>query len=225
MRYDIRDIVLRLCYNIAMAGKPKGSRSKDYDDKRQKLLINAGQLFLEVPTQRLSLRQIADGLGVTIPTLNHYFGGREGIITAFLEHTWQSAQCHLNDAAQPAGELQDCLRSKLTNVVDAMRNYGLEKLHIFGMTEGLGDKILGPAYLNFFLEPTLQACEKWLKYYQLDGSVDADVELRFAAVALYSPLLILLMHQNQLGGLAVREASIEQFIDQHSKNFLKYLSK
>ncbi|MBC7996416.1 MAG: TetR/AcrR family transcriptional regulator [Leptolyngbya sp.] len=208
-----------------MVGKPKGSRSKDYDDKRKELLVRAGRLFLKVPTEKLSLRQIAEGVGVTIPTLNHYFGGREGIITAFLEHTWQSAQYHLNEAAQPTGELADCIRSKLTNVVDAMLNYELEKLHIFGMTEGLGNKILGPAYLNFFLEPTLQACEKWLKYYQLDGSVDADVELRFAAVALYSPLLILLMHQNQLGGSAVREASIDQFIEQHSKNFLKYLGK
>lgn len=208
-----------------MAGKPKGSRSKDYDDKRQKLLISAGQLFLEVPTQKLSLRQIAEGVGVTIPTLNHYFGGRDAIITSFLEHTWRSAQYHLNDAAQPTGDLSDCIRSKLNNVVDAMLNYGLEKLHIFGMTEGIGNEILGPAYLNFFLEPTLQACEKWLRYYQLEGSVDADIELRFAAVALYSPLLILLMHQNQLGGLAVREASIEQFIEQHSKNFLKYLSR
>ncbi len=208
-----------------MAGKPKGSRSKDYDDKRQKLLSKAGRLLLKQPTEKLSLRQIAEGIEVTIPTLNHYFGGRDGIITAFLEYTWQSAQRHLTDAAEPKGELADCVRSKLDNLTDAMLNFGLEQLHMFGMTEGLGHTTLGPAYLNYFLEPTLQAGEKWLSYYQLKGEIAPDIDLRFAAIALYSPLLILLMHQHQLGGAKVREAKVDQFVEQHSKNFLKYLRK
>ncbi len=206
-----------------MVGKPKGSRSRDYDDKREKLLNKAGRLFLTEPTEKLSLRQIADGVGVTIPTLNHYFGGRDGIITAYLEYTWESAQHHLIDAAEPKGSLAECVRSKLDNLTEAMLDYGLERLHIFGMTEGLGHTILGPAYLNYFLEPTLQACEKWLSYYQVKGEIDPDIDLRFASIALYSPLLILLMHQHQLGGAKVRAAKIAEFVAQHSRKFLKYL--
>lgn len=77
--------------------------------------------------------------------------------------------------------------------------------------------------LHEICEPTLQAAEQWLSYYQARGEIDHNIDLRFAAIALYSPLLILLMHQHQLGGAQLRKAEVDQFVEQHSKNFLKYL--
>lgn len=206
------------------SGKPKGTRNREYEDKRSKLLTSAGLIFLKEPTVKQSLRQIAEGVGVTIPTLNHYFGGRDGVISAYLEFTWQSAHWHLLDAAEPKGDLGACIRLKLENLRDAFCHYGLEQLHIFGITEGLGNSSLGPAYLNFFLEPTLQAAEAWMAHYQKKGEISKDIDLRFAALTLYAPLLTLLMHQNHLGGKLVRFVEIDLFIDGHSKNFLKYLS-
>lgn len=205
--------------------KTKGSRSKDYDAKRIELLRSIGAFLLSNPTQKASLRQIADACGVSMPTIVHYFQNREGISYAWLEQCWIDAEHHLRDGAQAKGTLAACIKHKLKGLHEAFTVYGLDRLHLWGMSEGLGDKVLGTAYLQFFLEPTLQANEQWLAHYQNKGDIDVRINVRFAAISLISPLIILLMHQNALCGDRVRPANIDAFIDQHAKHFLKYLGE
>jgi AcrR family transcriptional regulator len=205
--------------------KTKGSRSKDYDSKRLELLRKIGGFLMENPTQKASMRQIATACDVSMPTLIHYFQNRESISHAWLEQCWKDARHHLQEGAQPKGTLAHCIKYKLQNIADAFMLFGLDKLHIWGLTEGLGDTFLGPSYLQFFLEPTLQACEAWLSYYKNKGDIDSSVDIRFAAISLISPLIILLMHQHALSGSDVRPADIQTFINQHAKRFLFYIRK
>lgn len=203
--------------------KTKGSRSKDYDAKRTELLRRIGKFLLSNPSHKVSMRQIAEACDVSMPTLTHYFDNRNGISYAWLEQCWKDAENHLQDAAKPKGKLASCIKHKLKDLHQAFTSFGLDRLHIWGMTEGLGDALLGTAYLEFFLEPTLQANEQWLKHYQEKGDIDAQLNVRFAAISLISPLIILLMHQHALCGDRLRPANMEAFINQHAEHFLRYL--
>jgi AcrR family transcriptional regulator len=201
--------------------KPKGTRSRDYDKKRLALLRQATDLALSTPNEALSMRQIAQGCGVTIPTLNHYFGDRDGVFEAILEQSWHDAANHLAGAAEPEGDLSNCVHAKLRNLADGFSSYGLDKLNAWGIAVGLGHAVLGPAYLTYFLEPTLQAAEAWLRHYQQAGDIDPAVNLRYAALELFSPLIMIFMHQSALGGNQTRPAKIEDFVHYHAATFIK----
>lgn len=207
-----------------MAGKPKGARNADYEEKRLALVRRIRSLFLAEPTRQLSVREIAAGCGVSVPTLNHYFDSRRGMVYAVLEQSWLDAEEHIDRSRKPKGSLQACIERELATFLEAFTRFGLDRLHIWGMTEGLADEESGPAYLRFFLEPTLQAAEAWLACYQESGEIPEAVNLRYAAIALYSPCLVLFMHQESLGGRSVRPADIPDFIKAHGEQFAGYLA-
>jgi AcrR family transcriptional regulator len=204
--------------------KPKGTRGRDYDEKRLALLRRATNLAFSAPGEAISMRQIAQGCGVTIPTLNHYFHDRNGIFEAILEQSWRDAAAHLLAAAKPEDDFATCVHAKLRNLADGFSSYGVDKLNVWGLAVGFDHALLGPAYLTYFLEPTLQAAESWLQHYQKAGVVSSTANLRYAALALYAPLVILFMHQNALGGCQVRPADIDDFIECHAASFIKSLS-
>jgi AcrR family transcriptional regulator len=203
--------------------KPKGTRGRDYDAKRLALLRRATDLALSTPSEAMSMRQIAQRCGVTIPTLNHYFNDRSGVFEAILEQSWRDAEAHLAAAAEPEGDFPACVRAKLRNLADGFKSYGVDKLNAWGIAVGLGHALLGPAYLTYFLEPTLQAAEAWLLHYQEAGEISPTANLRYAALALYAPLIMIFMHQHSLGGCQTRPADIDDFIESHAARFIKSL--
>ena len=87
----------------------------------------------------------------------------------------------------------------------------------------LADRETGTIYLRFFLEPTLQAAEDGLRHYQQQGDIDAAIDVRHAALTLYSPCLVLFLHQNALGGDDYRPADIAGFVTSHAARFVHYL--
>jgi AcrR family transcriptional regulator len=204
--------------------KPKGTRSRDYHEKRLALLKRAASLALSAPSEALSMRQIAHGCGVTIPTLIHYFRDRDGIFEAILEQSWRDASSHLASAAAPEGNLSTCVHAKLENLADGFSSYGIDKLNAWGIAVGLDHDLLGPAYLTYFLEPTLKAAEAWLQHYQEAGEINPAVDLRYAALALFAPLIMIFMHQAALGGDRTRPANIDDFVHYHAASFLKSVS-
>jgi AcrR family transcriptional regulator len=203
--------------------KPKGARGRDYGAKRLALLRRATDLVLSTPGDAMSMRQIAQGCGVTIPTLNHYFSDRSGVFEAILEQSWRDAEKHLAAAAEPEGDFPTCVHAKLCNLADGFSSYGVDKLNAWGIAVGLEHTLLGPAYLTYFLEPTLQAAESWLRHYQEAGEVSPTANMRYAALALYAPLITIFMHQNSLGGCHTRPADIDDFIECHAASFVKSL--
>ncbi|GBF57182.1 hypothetical protein PbB2_00843 [Candidatus Phycosocius bacilliformis] len=201
--------------------RPKGSRGKDYAAKRQELVRLIQAHVLAHPTERSSLRQFAEVCGVSLPTILHYFDNRQGVAEAVLQLSFQDAEPMLVASAQPIGDLATCVRTKLNYIQIAFRRFGLSQLNMWGLSEGLGDQMSGPAYLTYFLEPSLQSCEACLKHYQEVGEVAAHIDIRFAALNMLSPLILLLMHQDGLGGCQVREADVDVFIDHHTRSFCR----
>lgn len=55
-------------------------------DTRERLLAAAADLIAASPGQDVPLRAICDQAGVKLPTLYHFFGSKEGMLDAVIEH-------------------------------------------------------------------------------------------------------------------------------------------
>ena len=55
-------------------------------DTRTRLLEAAAELIAASPGEEFSLRAVCDAVGVRMPTLYHFFGNKQGLIDAVVEH-------------------------------------------------------------------------------------------------------------------------------------------
>lgn len=55
-------------------------------DTRERLISAAADLIASAPGEDFSLRAVCDAVGVKMPTLYHFFGSKQGLIDAVVEH-------------------------------------------------------------------------------------------------------------------------------------------
>lgn len=55
-------------------------------DTRERLIAAAADLIAAAPGEDFSLRAVCDAVGVKMPTLYHFFGSKQGLIDAVVEH-------------------------------------------------------------------------------------------------------------------------------------------
>ncbi|SDG87746.1 TetR/AcrR family transcriptional regulator [Pseudonocardia oroxyli] len=55
-------------------------------DTRQRLIAAAVDLIAATPGEDFSLRAVCDAVGVKLPTLYHFFGSKQGLVDAVVEH-------------------------------------------------------------------------------------------------------------------------------------------
>lgn len=55
-------------------------------DTRERLISAAADLIASSPGEDFSLRAVCDAVGVKMPTLYHFFGSKQGLIDAVVEH-------------------------------------------------------------------------------------------------------------------------------------------
>lgn len=55
-------------------------------DTRERLIAAAADLIAAAPGEEFSLRAVCDAVGVKMPTLYHFFGSKQGLIDAVIEH-------------------------------------------------------------------------------------------------------------------------------------------
>ena len=79
-----------------------------------------------------------------------------------------------------------------------MRHGGFIRAHAFGLIEGVANEAAGHAYLTHVLEPALSAIAEKLR--GTPGAPADEPALRAASLAALSPLLVLSLHQDLLGG-------------------------
>lgn len=173
-----------------------------------------------------SLHDLAREASVSIPTVKHYFGDRSGAIAAALRATPTEARARIEAVAEP-GELRlaDSLRSLARGLAAAWVRHGVGRLFTAGMSAGLYDAIAGPGYLDGVLEPTVRAMEERLRVHARRGeaalSPDDELEVRTAALAFLSPLLVALIHQDGLSGTTCRPLDVDAFISVHVRRFVR----
>jgi AcrR family transcriptional regulator len=201
-------------------GRPAGVHNEDYDEKRAALLDRVTARLVAVGADRASFREMAATAGVSVPTLRHYFGDRQGLIRAWM--AWRGGQGapYLAELATTTEPFDLSIRTMLEFVALGLERGRVVELHVVGLMEGLTNPALGPSYLTSILEPTLQAAEQRLALHAERGEMRA-VDLRAAALALLSPLILAVLHQRDLGGRSVRCLDISAFIATHAEAFVR----
>lgn len=149
--------------------------------------------------------------GVTVPTLRHYFGDREGVVSAVLADAYARGAPFLALASRPDGPLGPSLRTGLAQIVQG-HLFAVGGFHAIGLTEGLLHRTLGPHYLQTILEPALQAFELRLQAH-IDNGELKTINVRHAALGLLAPVVLFMLHQGELGGERVRPGAAQDLIE------------
>lgn len=193
-----------------------GSRNNDFEASKRQLLIRLARRA----TAGSSFRQLASQAKVSPATLRHYFRDRETVLHEVLVLQRSQGGPYLIAAAHAEmGDVRESLRWLLTAIAGAWTR-SLGPIHALGIGAGLGDPRLGPSYVNEILEPTLQSVEQRLQKH-IDSGELFRTNVRHAALALLSPVLLGLLHQQGLFGSRCRPLDLGAFIDDHLEHFLK----
>ncbi|MFN4024520.1 MAG: TetR/AcrR family transcriptional regulator [Hyphomonas sp.] len=178
--------------------RPAGARNHDFDAKRAALLDALTEFALSADLRRPSLRQFAHAMNVSEPTLRHYFEDRHGLILDILDNIGRKGAPLWAMVATPSTDPATAFEEYFRISEAGMRLGGFIRAHAFGLIEGLADETIGQAYLEKVLEPALAAVANKLR--ATPGAPKDETELRAAALAALSPLLVMSLHQELLGG-------------------------
>lgn len=198
-----------------------GDRNRDYERKRELILDAIGPRLLLPDGARLSLSEMAAAAGVSLSSLRHHVGGRAEIIATVLARYGERGEVFTRQVAAPPPlevPLRESLRWALGQILVGL-SHGVLALHALGLSAGLADPAIGPAYLRAILEPTLACMEARLGHHAARGELQ-PCDLRLAALALLSPLLLSALHQDGLCGREVRPLSLEQVSQEQIDRFL-----
>jgi AcrR family transcriptional regulator len=200
--------------------RPAGSRNADFEETRAGLLRAIRAALSGERLAQASLRELAAAAGASVATLRHYFGSREGVIAACLAELHAQGKPYLLEVAAGAtGDAATSLRWLVQQVLAGLR-LGVGDVHALGLHAGMGNETLGPAYVQEILEPTLQAVEARLARHVAAGEL-RPMNVRHAAIALISPVLVAWLHQAALGGARCRPLDLAAFTEDHVAAFLR----
>lgn len=200
-------------------GRPRGSRNPGYEDRRRKLADALGRAVTD-PAAGHSFQELARACGVSVPTLKHYFGDRDGAILAGFEALEDAGRRHATAVPGPEGlPPRESLLGFLSALILGWRRFGVGQLHRVGLQLGLTSERRGPGYVTMLLEPSLRYLEERIAFHQDHGDLRGD-DPRAAALSLLAPVMLALLHQDQLGGSACRPLDVEAFTEEHLDRWL-----
>ncbi len=199
--------------------RPMGARNADYETKRADMMLAIRQ-HLSSPEGRLSsYRDLARACGVSVPTLNHYFGSREKMVQAILADALEKGQPYIERAAVPDGPFPESIAGLIREIAFAFST-ALSGLSATGLLEGLHHPTLGPVFLEATLEPLIGSLTKRLSAHMEKGDM-RRTDARAAALILISPVIMVFLHQRDLGGAVRWPLDIEAFLDVHVDAFVR----
>jgi AcrR family transcriptional regulator len=202
-------------------GRPSGARSRDHDARRSEILQRMARRLSERDAMHASYRELVEAAGVSISTLQHYFGRREDIVAAVLQQAQQSAAPHFAHVRQATGTFRESILDFLAYFRLGFECFGVGDVHALGLVEGLRSTALGPVMVDAVLEPSIDALTARLSEHQRRGEMRTDSDPRHAALMLIAPGLLLILHQRELGGAARHPADLERFFAEHAAAFLR----
>jgi AcrR family transcriptional regulator len=172
---------------------------------------------------RPSLRQLAEAAGVTVPTLRHYFGGRSEVMTAVLEAYRQAGGRRLDALATPQVPFEESVRQfafGLLIAVQAPRDVKLGDVFAVSIAEGLLDAQIGPAALEYIVDPSVDVLQSRLRHHIERGEM-IEADTRAAALMLLSPLLVAVLHQQHMGGAACNPVDLPRATEEICAAFIR----
>lgn len=200
--------------------RTRGARDTQYEDRRAVLLDKIILRLSKSNGTKPSLRQIAKDVEVTVPTLLHYFGYRDAVVVAALEHWHSRGIAYLEAAAIPNGAFEQSITHYAANLLSGLTQFGIADFLAAGFVEALLDDRKGPVFVDHALEPIITALANLLTAHQAIGDMRAT-DSRFAAISFISPILVLCHHQVQLSGSNEYPTDVHKFVEQHTDAFVR----
>lgn len=198
----------------------KGDRNRDFEAKRTELLDRLHGFLAPPPSPLPSARELAAAAGVSLPTLRHYFGNREQVLAAVMDHQAQAGEPYVMQLANTDLDFEPSVREMAGFLAAGLFAGGVSDIHAFGLAEGAQVSATGRHYLEKLLEPSLAAIETRLSRHVAKGEM-RPADLRFAALMLASPLLLAALHQRNLGGRDLRPLEANDLADEVSSAFFR----
>jgi AcrR family transcriptional regulator len=208
-----------------LSGLPrtKGVKNADYEIKRRELLDRMLPRFARLDLERPSLRQLAAAADVTAPTLQHYFGDRTGVVEALLAEYRRRGENRLAIVSTPTGAFAESMREFAHGFVFGMQAGAAVRLGdvlAASLCEGLADRQVSPLALRHIIDPAVDALTARLSEHARRGEmIEADV--RAAALMLISPLLLAVLHQDQMNGREMRCIELTGLAEEISTAFVR----
>ena len=200
--------------------RSRGSKNANYEETRSRLLKAIRARLLQTGSDKVSFREMADGVAVAVPTLRHYFVNRTAVIQEVLADLHRDGLRYIDEMSKTDLDLDRSLQQAANAIVAGVRLGRLDKVHTLGLTEGLGHQHIGPSYLHSILEPALQALERRFETHVSRGEMSAE-STRHAALAFASPLILAALHQFGLGGDCARPLDLDEFARNHAAAFAR----
>lgn len=200
-------------------GRPAGRKNADHAEKRAELCRSLVPHLL-TDGRPTSLRELARQAGVSVPTLRHYFGDRDGVVAAVMERSHVDFQPMLRGFSVSDQPVRQSLKHYLQLLLMGWKMGDLSKLITGSLVVGLEGRHTGHAAVDHVLEPTLQTLEKRLATHVERGELRADLDVRAGALMILSPLLLGLWHQEGLDGVQCRPLDLEALIERVVDGFL-----
>jgi AcrR family transcriptional regulator len=198
-----------------------GARNADYDDERMALARRVRPTVLGPDGLRSSMREMAAVGKTSVATLKHYFHDREGVIRAVMEAIRFDASPYLAVVGSPIEhDVRRSLLTMLQGLNEAWFRHGVGRMHSVSLAAGLSTTPLGPSYVNYLLEPMLESGESRIRRHIERGELRV-CNIRYAALHLLSPVVMVLLHQDSLGGAACRPLDANDFLVHHVDAFLR----
>lgn len=199
--------------------RTEGSKNQNHEIRRQALIMLARARLAQPGADRASFRDLAAACDVSVPTLRHYFPRREDLLMAVMAQNLADGEVHLAHMRVPEGTFAASVRQALGYIAFGFV-HGVGEMHTVGLTEGLGHAEIGPAFVDLVLEPSIAAVRARLDVHVARGEMRA-VNTTHAALALLSPVILLMLHQRELGGIDRHPADVDSFLDDHAAAFVR----
>lgn len=187
-------------------------------DRKTELLAELAATAIAERSAPVSLRQFAIRAGVSEPTLRHYFTDRQGVVIAIIGYFAAGARGFLERSAAPAASVEDAVRGYAELALEGADTDIFAQAHAFALVESIHDPVVARAYLDTVIEPSLRAIESRLSP-SLDPAGAHPDRVRHAAISLYAPILIAVVHQRLLRGGEARPLNMGAFFNDLSDLF------
>ncbi|MDP2311311.1 MAG: TetR/AcrR family transcriptional regulator [Pseudomonadota bacterium] len=198
-----------------------GDKNRDFERKREQILDALQVRLLREDAARITMNEMAVAADVSLSTLRHHFGTRSDVVAAVLERLGRLGAPYIASAvAPPEGDVQSSLTWLLHSLLRGLQ-YGLSDMMGMGISLGMRDPTVGPAFLQTILEPVLQSVEARLEHHVRSGELVATTDVRLAALTLVSPLLLGTLHQRGLCGDTVRPLQLDGMVAAQVRHFLR----
>jgi AcrR family transcriptional regulator len=201
-------------------GRPRGARSEGYEKRRAEIVGHLTRRLSQENAMHASFRDLAEAAGVSISTLQHYFGRRAEIVAEVLREAHSRAAPFLAHMREPATDLETSVTEALNYIRTGFEHFGLDDLHALGLAEGLRNREIGPVFVDEVLEPSIEALAARLRAHQQRGQMNSDEDPRLAALLLISPLIVAFLHQKDLSGRQKHATDLTELLRMHARAFV-----